>query len=83
MKRGVLAVYNFLLMDVAQPGHDLLQKILGLKLADSFPFLEHFVEGVVGAKFQHHVYVIGVLKDVVKSYDVAMFEGFVYLDLSD
>lgn len=38
---------------------------------------------MVGAKFEDHVYVIGVLKDVVKSYDVAMFEGFVYLDLSD
>lgn len=38
---------------------------------------------MIGAKFEDHVHVICVLKDVVKGYDVAMFEGFVYLDLSD
>ena len=43
----------------------------------------HFVECVIGAKFKHHVDIIRILKDMVEGDDVAMFECFMYLDLSD
>ena len=74
---------DFLLMDVVQPGHDLLQKILSLKFTNPFSLFKHFVECVIGAKFKHHVHIIRILKNMVEGYDVAMFECFMYLDLSD
>lgn len=65
---------NLLLVDVGESSHYLLQVVLYLNLADAFALLQHFVEGLVAAEFQHHVDVLGVLEDMVEGYHVAVLE---------
>ena len=74
---------DFLVVAVDESLDELVEVVLQLCLRDSFPFLDHLVEGVVGAYLQNDVYVLGVLEDMVEEEHIFVLKGLVYFDLGD
>lgn len=83
MVRGVLSVYDFLVVDVDDALDEVVEVVLQFCFCDAFPLFHHFVESEVGAEFEYDVYVFAVLEDVVKKDDILMFQSFVDFNLSD
>lgn len=65
-------MYDLLLVDIRQPGHNLLQVVLCLQLANTLSLLQHLIQRMMAAELQYHIDILRILEDVVEGDYVAM-----------